>query len=250
MPYWPGMAGFTGVGIDFTSTEYTVADQQRMEKAVRYFEWQYRMVEPHLGRRVLEIGCGMGNFTRVLVDRECVVGIDIDEGVLAEHRTRFRKRDNVVAHRMDSVDSAFFSLARYRPDSVVCLNVLEHIEDDVAALANMNSVLQPGGRAVLIVPAFQSLFGPIDHKLGHYRRYSKQMMRGLAERTGFRVAQLRYMNIVGFFGWWVNARVLRKTEQSEGQIALFDKMIVPLQAAMERWIEPPCGQSIFAVLEK
>ena len=75
-------------------------------------------------------------------------------------------------------------------------------------------------------------------------------MRGLAERTGFRVAQLRYMNIVGFFGWWVNARVLRKTEQSEGQIALFDKMIVPLQAAMERWIEPPCGQSIFAVLEK
>jgi SAM-dependent methyltransferase len=151
---------------------------------------------------------------------------------------------------MDSVDPAFFSLARYRPDSVVCLNVLEHIEDDVAALANMNSVLQPGGRAVLIVPAFQSLFGPIDHKLGHYRRYSKQMMRGLAERTGFRVAQLRYMNIVGFFGWWVNARVLRRTEQSEGQIALFDKAIVPLQAAMERWIEPPCGQSIFAVLEK
>src|SRR4051812_28564505 len=117
MAYWPGMAGFTGVGIDFTSTEYTVADQQRMEKAVRYFEWQFRMVEPHLGQRVLEIGCGMGNFTRVLADRECVVGIDIDEGVLAAHQERFQGRDNIVAQRMDSNSPEFSSLARYRPDS-------------------------------------------------------------------------------------------------------------------------------------
>jgi SAM-dependent methyltransferase len=238
------------VGIEFTSTEYTVADQQRMEKAQNYFQWQYDMVAPHLGRRILEIGCGMGNFTRVLLDRECVVGIDIDEGVLEAHRERFKDRPHVTAHQMDSTSSDFATLGRYKPDSVVCLNVLEHIEDHRGALANMHSVLQPGGHAILLVPAFKSLYGPIDHKLGHYRRYSKGMMRDLARETGFRVVRLRYMNIVGFVGWWFNARVLPRTEQSEGQIAIFDKLVVPVQAAIEKAIEPPCGQSIFAVLEK
>lgn len=245
-----GMLGQDRVGIDFTTTEYTVADQQRMEKARNYFQWQYRMVAPNLGKRVLEIGCGMGNFTRVLLDRECVVGIDIDVGVLKAHRERFRDHSHVAVHQMDSTSPEFSTLARYRPDSVVCLNVLEHIEDHRGALANMHSVLQPGGRAVLLVPAFQSLFGPIDYKLGHYRRYSKAMLRGLAEETGFRVARLRYTNVAGFFGWWFNARVLPRTEQSEGQIALFDSLVVPIQSAIEGWIEPPFGQSVFAVLEK
>jgi hypothetical protein len=103
---------------------------------------------------------------------------------------------------------------------------------------------------VLIVPAFQSLFGPIDHLLGHHRRYSKATLSRLADQAGFRVAKLRYMNVIGFFGWWLNARVLRRTEQSEAQIAVFDSLVVPIQSAVERWIEPPCGQSIFAVLEK
>jgi ubiquinone/menaquinone biosynthesis C-methylase UbiE len=238
------------VGIQFVTTEYTVADQLRMEKATRYFQWLCRLVSPYVGKRVLEIGCGMGNFTRVLPDRECVVGIDIDEGVLKVHHERFRDREHVAAYRMDSTSSDFSMLERYRPDSVVCLNVLEHIEDDRLALANMQSVLQPGGRAVLIVPAFQSLFGPIDQKLGHYRRYSKSMLRDLAEQTGFRVMRLRYMNLIGFFGWWFNARVSKRTEQSEAQIAVFDSLVVPIQAAIEALIEPPWGQSIFTVLEK
>jgi ubiquinone/menaquinone biosynthesis C-methylase UbiE len=221
-----------------------------MEKATRYFRWQYELVRPHVGKRVLEIGCGVGNFTRVLLDREFVVGIDIDEGVLQIHRERFKAHSHVLAHRLDSASTEFARLASYKPDSVVCLNVLEHIEDDGAVLGNMRRVLPRGGTATLIVPAFQALFGPIDQRLGHYRRYSKTMLRNLAHATGFSVVHLRYMNFVGFFGWWLNARVLRRTEQSEGQIAIFDSMIVPSQAALEKRIEPPCGQSIFTVLSR
>jgi SAM-dependent methyltransferase len=233
-----------------TTSDYTVADQRRMEKARRYFQWQYDLVEPYLGNRVLEIGCGVGNFTCALLDRECVVGIDVDEAVLHEHRQRFRGHNHVTAHIMDSTSPDFSSLTSYRPDSVVCLNVLEHIEDDHRALANMHSVLQPRGRAILIVPAFEQLYGPIDAKLGHYRRYSKPTLRRLAEETGFHVLGLRYMNMIGFFGWWFNARVMPREEQSESQIAIFDALVVPVQAALEGWIEPPFGQSIFAVFEK
>jgi SAM-dependent methyltransferase len=150
---------------------------------------------------------------------------------------------------MDATDPAFLDFERHRPDTVVCLNVLEHIEDDTRALRHMHAVLPPGGRALLIVPAFAGLYGPIDRNLGHYRRYSPRAFRQKAASIGFR-ARLRYMNTVGFFGWWVNAKILKRTEQSESQIQFFDSMIVPLMSRLERAVPPPFGQSIFAVLEK
>jgi hypothetical protein len=114
----------------------------------------------------------------------------------------------------------------------------------------MHEVLAPGGRAVFLLPAFESLYGPIDRNLGHFRRYSKTSWRELAESTGFRVKLARYFNSIGFFGWWANARLLKKQAQSEGQIELFDRLLVPVLERMEGWIEPPLGQSIFTVIEK
>jgi hypothetical protein len=103
---------------------------------------------------------------------------------------------------------------------------------------------------VLIVPAFQSLYGPIDERLGHFRRYTKKSLTRVAERAGFRPAVLRYMNSFGFFGWWFNAHVAKKTAQSETQIAVFDTLVVPVLSRLESLLEPPVGQSIFAVLHK
>jgi hypothetical protein len=114
----------------------------------------------------------------------------------------------------------------------------------------MAAVLPTGGKAVLIVPAFEALYGPIDRHLGHYRRYSKRDLKGLAAAAGFSVKSLRYMNSIGCLGWWVNARILRRTEQSAGQIRTFDRWIVPPLEWLESRMEPPFGQSIFAVLSR
>lgn len=232
------------------STDYTVADQQRMSKATRYFEWQSRLSEAQLGRRVLEVGCGLGNFTQHLLDREMVVCIDIETACVERLRARFGQRPNLVVMPMDALDPAFLALDKHAVDSIACLNVLEHIEDDQLLLARMHEILPRGGRVVLIVPAFDALYGPIDVNLGHFRRYSKQSLTKTATLAGLRPKILRYMNSVGCIGWWVNARVLRKTEQSEGQIALFDSVVVPVLSRLEALVEPPFGQSIFAVLEK
>jgi hypothetical protein len=132
----------------------------------------------------------------------------------------------------------------------VCLNVLEHIEDDGAALRGMASVLPAGSAIVLIVPAFAALYGPIDRNLAHYRRYSRAGLAALAARAGLRVEKQRYMNAAGFFGWWVNARVLRREAQSAGQIRIFDRYVVPWLSRLEEMMPPPFGQSIFAVLRK
>ena len=231
-------------------TSYVIRDQQRMRRARNYFEWQARLVCPHLGRRVLEIGCGVGNFTRHLLDRELIIGIDVEAECLAELDRNFGHRGNVIAHRMDVLDDAFAAFRNHRIDSVVCLNVLEHVSDDRRALRQLASLLPPGGRSVLIVPAFSALYGPIDKRLGHFRRYSKASLQSIATATGFRVERLCYMNSVGFLGWWFNARILKKEEQSEAQIALFDTLLVPVLSRIEKLLPPPFGQSLFVVLAK
>jgi SAM-dependent methyltransferase len=230
--------------------EYTVRDQERMTAATRYFAWQSRLAKRAAGSRIVEVGCGIGNFTAMLTDRELVVGIDVEASCIAKHRQRFRDCRNIQAEVMDACAPEFQALASHRPDSVVCLNVLEHIADDGLALSNMASILAPKGKVILIVPAFKGLYGPIDANLGHHRRYDKRGFAALARRAGLEVRTLNYMNSIGLIGWWINAKLLPRQAQSESQIMIFDRLIVPLLSIIESLVNPPFGQSLFAVLEK
>jgi SAM-dependent methyltransferase len=230
------------------SSAYTVADQERMAEAKNYFAWQGRLVTRELGRRVVEVGCGVGNFTRLLLDREAVVAVDSERDCVERLRSRYPDRPNLYTLVSNIPSDAFAAVARYRPDSCVCLNVLEHIEDDVAALRQMADVLTPGGVIVLLVPAFPSLYGPIDRKLGHYRRYTRQSVRRLADEAGLHIRRMHYMNVAGFFGWWINSHVFRLEAQSPGQIGIFDHWIAPIESRIESLIPPPFGQSLLAVL--
>jgi len=232
------------------STEYTLHDQERMKAARRYFAWQARLATRELGRRVIEVGCGVGNFTRHLLDRELVVALDVERDCVAQLQRDLQQPANVTTRVLDIADPAFLQLQELGMDSVVCLNVLEHVRDDAGALRNMAAVLPAGGTAVLIVPAFEALYGPIDRNLGHYRRYSKRGFRKLAAAAGFEVKTLRYMNSIGCIGWWVNARIFRRTEQSAKQIRTFDRWVVPVLEWLESRFAPPFGQSLFVVLRK
>jgi SAM-dependent methyltransferase len=229
---------------------YIVADLERMVQAKNYLAWQARMVLPELGRRILEVGCGIGNFTGVLLDRETVIAVDVEQECIDRLTERYGNRPNLRAFAFDIDAGRFADLARFAPDSCVCLNVLEHVREDAAALRGMASALPFGGKIVLIVPAFPSLFGPIDRNLGHFRRYTRASLSRLAKEAGLRVNQLAYMNAAGFFGWWMNSHIFRRQEQSENQIRFFDRNIVPLASRLEKFVPPPFGQSVFAVLEK
>jgi len=221
-----------------------------MTRAAHYFAWQRRLVVPELGPRVIEVGCGIGNFTGALLDRELVAALDIEPACCRRLCERYPGRPNLHVIAAAPGSPAFADLARWRADSCVCLNVLEHIEDDRAALRAMADVLAPRGAVVLLVPAFPSLYGPIDHNLGHHRRYTRQQFAALARASGLRIVKLHYVNLIGFFGWWMNARVFRREAQSALQIAVFDRWIVPWLSRLETLAPPPFGQSLFAVLRK
>ncbi|MGA2113528.1 MAG: class I SAM-dependent methyltransferase [Bryobacteraceae bacterium] len=231
-------------------SEYLRADQRKMTQAKNYFAWQARLVLPHLGRRVVEVGAGIGNFTGLLLDRELVVAVDLDPAALGELRGRYGEWGNLRTVLCDAATGKFTDVAQFSPDSCVCLNVLEHIADDGAALWNMAAILPPGGMAVLLVPAFPTLYGPIDRNLGHFRRYTRGALAAAAKGAGLIPRRLRYMNLAGWFGWWWNAHVAGREAQSEAQIATFDRWVVPVVSRLEQWAPAPFGQSLLAVMER
>jgi SAM-dependent methyltransferase len=221
-----------------------------MSRARNYFAWQARIVRREIGQRVVEIGCGIGNFTEFLLDRMAVHAVDADTECIERLVARYPGRKNLSVAVCDVQSERFSELSAFMAESCICLNVLEHLEDDLDALKRMASILRPGGAIVLLVPAFPALYGPIDWNLGHYRRYTQASLVDLAAASGLRVTKMRYMNAVGLFGWWANSRVFRREAQSAVQIGIFDRCVVPWESWIEERIEPPFGQSIFAILQK
>lgn len=232
------------------SSTYNLQDQERMTLAKNYFAWQGRLVCRELGKRVVEVGCGLGNFTGMLLDREAVLAIDIEAACVERLQSRYPNHPNLITAVCELASSDLLRLKDFRADSCVCLNVLEHIDDDHQALDRMASLLTPGGVIVLIVPALPALYGPIDRNLGHYRRYTMNSLAAVAYEAGLHIRKMHYMNCVGLFGWWANAHVFHREAQSEFQIRLFDRWIVPLLSRAEEFVHPPIGQSLFAVLQR
>ena len=232
------------------SIAFTLEDQRQMTRARNYFAWQSRLVVRELGRRVVEVGCGIGNFTRLLLDRELLIALDSEKACVDALRASLGELPNVRALACSVEGPEFRELAGCHPDSVLCVNVLEHVEDDLAALRAMREIVVPGGVVVLLVPAFPALYGPIDRNLGHYRRYRRGGLIQLADAAGLSVDKLHYVNFVGFFGWWLNARVFKREAQSDAQIALFDRVVAPISSVIEGLVSPPFGQSLLAVLRK
>jgi glycosyltransferase involved in cell wall biosynthesis len=197
-----------------------------LSNARRFNKWMADTIRPYVGKRVLEIGGGIGNLTRQFVSRKelYVVG-DIDEEHLARLRTRFHHRSNLRICHCDLTSPADFEPFKDSVDSVICLNVLEHVEDDLQGLRNIHSALRPGGRAIILVPHGQEVFGTLDVALGHYRRYKHSELQERMESTGFHVDQILEFNRISRPGWYVTGRILKKTTLSPLQLKIFDRLV-------------------------
>jgi SAM-dependent methyltransferase len=151
----------------------------------------------------------------------------------------------VASYRFPLDPASRDELRRERVDTIVCLNVLEHIEEDAATLEDFASVLEPGGRLVLLVPAMPALYGSLDIHLNHFRRYDRAPLGELVTRAGFDVQTLRYLNRPGVFGWWLNSRVLKRRVLPRGQLAAF-RWIQPL-LRLEETSDPSFGMSLLVL---
>ncbi len=213
-----------------------------------YNKWVCDSFEEYIaGKTVLEVGCGIGNLTRRFVDI-CgrVIGIDTSDLFIRHLRVDFPEME---LYNFDISDEKVRTLAEKGIDAVVAINVLEHVEDDERALRNIREILRPEGRLILYVPALSWLYGSIDESLAHYRRYDKAELVGKLERTGYEVERVSFSNLLGIFGWFVNGKILRRTEFPIMQTIVFDRL-VPLLAKLEAVVKLPVGMNLTVIARK
>ena len=214
------------------------------ESSPNYLRWIADMIEPHLGRRVLELGAGIGSITSLYAEGHDVVASDLSDQCVAALHARFAGTPNVTVKQEDLRQ---LEAAGDRFDSVLMVNVLEHIQDDAGVLSMLPSVLEPGGRIVIYVPALNGLYGQWDRKVGHFRRYSKWRMREIAREANLHVVDLRYVNALAIPAWIAFSRT--DVDRTQGaSLSIWDRTGVPLSRALEQRVPMPIGLNVLAVL--
>ncbi|MBM4245064.1 MAG: glycosyltransferase [Deltaproteobacteria bacterium] len=224
------------------------ATLRRMAVLDRYNAFLFEQIKPAVGQRVLEVGAGTGNLTQFLRDRDVVVATDVDPDYVELLRRRFENSSNVDVTTFDLAADVPPDLAEQRFDTIICLNVLEHIADDRGAVERLRSMLQAGGRLLLLVPAHRRLYGTIDEAIGHHRRYERQDLVRLLSECGLEVESDIHVNATSIPGWLLNGRILKRRSVPGVQARIANRL-VPLYR-LERKLDLPFGLSVIAVARR
>jgi len=215
----------------------------KFQKANKYNEWIIEQVKPFLaGIKVLEIGCGLGNITKLLKNDFDMTGVDIRQDYVDYI-------ENILHVRTKCCDLSKNPHFNEEFDAAFSLNVLEHIENHKQMLLNTNKALKPGGNLVILVPAFNWLYGTFDKAIFHKRRYTRKSLKNILELAGFKVNKTFYFNAFGIPGWFLCNRILKKKDLPEGQLNLFNTL-VPLFKILDKPFHPFFGISVIAYAKK
>ena len=225
----------------------------RMRTLESYYAWSIGLLRTWIGKRIMDAGCGVGNGTEMFASNaEYVLAVDLSSQNIAQIEERFRDRSHVKPMQID-LDDDLGHLQPMKLDTIVCLDVLEHVEDDVGLLKRLRAIIQPEGHLLLKVPACQWLFGSIDEASGHYRRYSRKILRDRAEQAGWQFVHSSYMNIFGVVPYFIKSRLLKRQANlsrtfPHWQLRLI-RLAIPLLSRIDRTIGPPIGQSVILVVK-
>ncbi len=219
---------------------------ESMSQATWYNRWTKKQFSNYLTPPILEIGCGIGNFTSFLAKYGHLLAIDINEDYIKEAKKRVQGKAQIG---FGDVESGKYFFKERNFSTVVCINVLEHIKDDKAALKNIHKLLATNRILILLVPAHQFLYNLIDQSIGHYRRYERGQLERLLKECNFEIVKIRNLNFLGSIGWFIAGKFFKETQVSEGKIKIFN-LISPIFLLLENIFEPPVGTSILVIARK
>ncbi len=244
-----GAGGLLDESTPATLAEATVLQSAVLEDlrtAANYADWLITLTEPWLGDDPLEIGSGLGDAAALwAAGSRPMTASEADPGRLALLRERFAGHPSVQVRELTV---PIRETAEY--SAVVALNVLEHIEDDVEALRDFARLVRPGGRIVLVVPAFEKAMSDFDREIGHFRRYQVSSMESALRAAELRPVKVHYVNSLGLFGWLVFIKALGGRPQNGLPLKIYDRLVVPVLRRVEPRLRVPFGQSVLAVAER
>ncbi len=219
---------------------------ESMKLAKWYNNWLIDKFKNYLTGDILEVGCGIGNFTTQLARYGKVWAVDVDKKYL-KYKLNFNNKNIVIG--FGDIERGKFFFKNKKFNTVFCLNVIEHTLDDKQAFKNIYQLLLPSGILCLVVPSSPRLYGEIDRSIGHFRRYQKDELLINLQRQGFKIIQTRRINFIGGIGWFIASNILNQKTVKKNQIKLFN-ILAPLLLQAERFFEPPIGTSILVIAQK
>jgi SAM-dependent methyltransferase len=222
-------------------------DLERLRRARGLGDWMFEQFAGRTGPRVAEVGAGIGTFSERLLGVpgvEHLLLVEPEPACAAVLDGRLGGDPRVAVVREELPEAPTLTAGEGTFDLVVCQNVLEHLEDHEAAMAAMARALRPGGWLVLLVPAHPRLFGSLDRRYGHCRRYTRELVRDLVSEAGLELADLYSFNLLGVPGWWVTGK---RSAPSIGAraLAVYEAML-KVWGPIERRLRPPVGLSLVA----
>ncbi len=229
------------------SVNYFGKDLEAMSFAHNYHRWIFAELSPFLGQTVAEVGAGVGNFSKL------ILGQPISELVAFEPSANmypFLQQVTAKDRRARAVNGFLKKdTSEKNFDSIVYVNVLEHVEDDAHELNEARQLLNVGGHLLIFVPALPWLYSELDKQVGHFRRYVKRDLVGLVQQAGYSIVKARYFDIAGIIPWYINF-VLLKNSIGGGSVTLYDRLVVPPMQLLERLVTPPLGKNILLIAKK
>ena len=207
--------------------QYFGKDLEAMSFAQNYHKWILEEIAPFIGKDIAEIGAGVGNFSDFLLGQKLnsLNAFEPSANMYPFLEDKFSKNPSVHTHNQffEAVSDKYINSF----DSVAYINVLEHIEDDVASLIAAQKTLKANGHIIVFVPALPFLYSELDKSVGHFRRYTKSSLTDVANRADLEIEFIKYFDIAGILPWYI-AFVLMKQTVTTGNISLYDKLVIPL----------------------
>jgi SAM-dependent methyltransferase len=237
-----------------TAIIYRGKDLEAMSFAVKYHRWLLDEFRPFVGQNIVEVGAGKGSFSEMLLDLKPEALSLVEPSEMFDDLVR-----NISANSNGTRVSFFHSifesakpeiLSTTKPDTIIYVNVLEHIEDDMHELRLIRDSLEAGGRCLLFVPAMRALLSEFDRDLGHFRRYRKGDLEKNVRDAGFKILRSKYFDLAGVAPWFVKYRILRSRNLGGGAVSMYDNLVVPIMRHLESIVTPPIGKNILLVAEK
>ena len=237
-----------------SKVEYVGKDLEAMDFAVNYHRWILEIIKPFLGKHLVEVGAGTGAFSELLLETKPETLSLIEPSAMVE-----ALKSNLAERKLSTdikiYPNIFSEVApqlqtEQSPDSVIYINVMEHIEDDRGELKTVHETLREKGRVFIFVPALSALFSEFDKRIGHFRRYGKKEIVSKCENAGFRILRAKYFDAAGILPWLVKYRLLKSTTMESGAVHLYDKFVVPVAKPLETLLPPPIGKNLLVVAEK
>jgi SAM-dependent methyltransferase len=237
------------------AVSYAGRDLESMSLARNYHRWVLDLFAPHMGRRLVEVGAGRGSFSELLLAREPESLALVEPSremhrLLVERVAKIPTRARVTVYNDTFAGVAARLAEGERPDSIIYVNVLEHVREDEAELRLVARTLAPGGRAFVFVPAFGWLYGSFDRQVGHHRRYTRAELAAKCEGAGLKVIKSVYFDAAGVLPWWLKYRVLRSERMEPAAVKFYDDFCVPVLRRIEALVPPPLGKNVLLVAEK